>query len=1157
MFKRVINEETKLPADIKYLSEMRDFVTRIGRKYGVGERNINAFKLAIDEAATNIIRHAYRDWDGFIILRMIIRNRTVTVSMIDQGHAFDPRSVKDPDLGRYVEIGKKGGLGIFIIRRVIDDIDYRKTTEGNELRLTKNREIMPKRQVSLPSLGSAFSMKARFSVISCVVLTCLALFFGTWSYLRQGTEVRQDYFAEGRRLANVMARNAVDHLGRITGPDTPELTVLASGIQRDNAPLVLEALVVDTSGILAGASGAYIPLQSFILESFELPRYTRQIENDVFQFKLMGGKVVYDFVKDVIPEGNLVSIGSVHVMFDKEVIQADIRDARERTVLFYGLLLLGSFIGIFLLIYITLSPFKRLVQWIRALGRDEVQDDMEFDASTEVGEIAQAFSEITEKFRKSQANLAEQERLQKEMQVAQEIQHTLLPAKFPKIEGYEIASYYEAAKEVGGDYFDFVEVDKETLGIVVADVSGKGVPGSLVMTMIRTALRTEARLSKNPADVLAKVNDFVMNDMKRGMFVTIFYIVLDSHKRTISYASAGHNPMILYRSKTEKSFYLNPRGFPIGINLPDKELFRKSIQSETLQLKEGDVLIAYTDGVTEAMNPDREQFGEERFLSVIRKYGSMSVEPLVDKIRDNINAFIEGFTQNDDITLVAIQEKMRAEDVLYNLRSRLLDLVNKEGMSVKKACETVGVSTSTYYKYKKRFEKEGTKGLREKTIRSEIEDKHISIEDKAKIYDIIKQNPDFGPKRISEELNTAMYGFTDIDDKRIYEELVKNRLNNRELRMAFIERGGKRKRMKPPGTPLLTLDGQVIIEKKRKSPHIQPPSVSQEEEASGQEPAKLPSLEQIIPEKGTHPSSVDDSFELDTEKFPEIEGETGMHKIDEDISLAADEADVSGEAGTDSSWMEGVSSEESADAEELFDDLVVDLVDVSDDDVHDEESPSIEDIITRGEDGSENLGIHDEIESQISSSIAGELLAQEMEVSEEDEEEEEVLFEPDDDEDEDFLRAMGSMGFDQGQIFDTDRTLLVDEPTSEEKARMIKKDLESGLWYYRHGQYDNAIEKFKDVLRTAPETSEAYQYLGDTFFRTGELKRAKEAYEKVREMDPDNLSVMENLGVIFANRGDYKKAVWQWGEVLKRNPDRRDIIDRIKKMQRVIRQRSM
>ena len=123
MFKKVKKKELKVPADIGNLGEMRDFITKVGRKYGVSENIINSFKMAIDEAGTNIIRHAYRDWEGFITVRMIIREQSVTVSLIDQGKTFDPRKVKNPDLDRYVNIGKKGGLGIFIMRKVIDDID--------------------------------------------------------------------------------------------------------------------------------------------------------------------------------------------------------------------------------------------------------------------------------------------------------------------------------------------------------------------------------------------------------------------------------------------------------------------------------------------------------------------------------------------------------------------------------------------------------------------------------------------------------------------------------------------------------------------------------------------------------------------------------------------------------------------------------------------------------------------------------------------------------------------------------------------------------------------------------------------------------------------------------------------------------------------------
>ena len=221
------------------------------------------------------------------------------------------------------------------------------------------------------------------------------------------------------------------------------------------------------------------------------------------------------------------------------------------------MLIIVSFIGSYFLIDRIVTPFHSLADWVRQVGQGTVdEDEIDIDASDELGEIAQAFNHMTDKFREAQVNMIEQQSLQKELQVAQEIQQMLLPSDFPKVEGYDIASFYEAAKEVGGDLFDFVEVDEDTIGICVADVSGKGVPGSLIMTMIRTALRLEARGNKNPADVLVSVNRFVTDDMKRGMFVTMFYMVLDSRNRIIHYASAGHNPMILYRGSIKTNLFL-------------------------------------------------------------------------------------------------------------------------------------------------------------------------------------------------------------------------------------------------------------------------------------------------------------------------------------------------------------------------------------------------------------------------------------------------------------------------------------------------------------------------------------------------------------------------------------------------------------------------
>ena len=1121
MFRKVIKEECKVPADIKYLGEMRNFVTHVGRKYGIPERILNSFKLAIDEAGTNIIRHAYRDWDGFVTLRILIRNRDVTVSLIDQGHTFDLRRVRDPDLQRYVDIGKKGGLGIFIIRRVVDAIDYRKTVEGNELKLIKNRPHFSKRHLRLPGMG--LPLKLRYSVYASALWMMVIVVIWIVSESQQHSRILKADLTLGRSLATTLVHQCVDPLAR---EETIEVARMAKEFQRDHAPLVFDAIILDSSGVIQGSVDP-----ERILESFHLRQGLTRVAEAIFLYRTERGTDVYDVVESIVPPVAGSPIGQLHLQLDKKVVDKKIMTARRDGIkMFAGILIIG-FAGLFGLIFIIMSPVKRLVRWINSAGPGEVQDEVEFDATDEIGEIAHAFNEITEKFRKSQENVAEQERLQKEMQVAQEIQHTLLPSSFPQIEGYEISSYYEAAREVGGDYFDFVEVDKESLGIVVADVSGKGVPGSLIMTMIRTALRTIAHGNKNAADVLSRVNDFVINDMKRGMFVTVFYVILDSHNRTINYASAGHNPMILYRGQTNKSYYLNPRGFPIGINLPDRTLFRKSIESDAIHLKEGDVLIAYTDGITEAMNAQREKFGEERFLSVIRKCGHMKVDPLVDHIRDEIKAFTGGEAQSDDITLVAIKEKMKAEDVLFNLRSKLISLVSDEGLSVKVACERVGVSTSTYYKYKRRFDKIGLDGLREQ-VRSEVEEKHLAIEDKVKIYDIIKNNPEIGAKRIAEELNTEKYGFTVMDEKRIYEELVKSRLNKKDLRQIFAERGGKGKRTKPPGTPFLTLDGQIIMDAGRKR-EVRPMLWPRKSDDQGQtisirvsqKQAEEPETEPLVLSESTLPEETENAVRMDgTAGSPEP-----SQASDEWVDIPQHSASES-ESGTDTmdemlDWMEmgtGKSVPETA--------------------VQEDASEHISDSVSEMQSQPERP----EAEDHIAESIGGELFEEEFSRIEAPSETFDVgLFERMD-----------------GTSFESDTAVAYRGSRDESRiAAMLRemnrrRHMDSGQWFYRQGLFAKASEDFRKIIDEKPDFWEAYQHLGDSWFRLGQFDKAAEAYEKVKLLNPENLNVLENLGVISANRGDYKRAVWQWGEILKRNPQRSDIVDRIKRMQKLIRQHS-
>ncbi|MDZ7291993.1 MAG: SpoIIE family protein phosphatase [candidate division KSB1 bacterium] len=817
MFKSVSKEQLKVPAHIDYLADLRDFVTRVGKKHGFSDRVINAFKLAIDEAGTNIMRHAYRDTggEGFITIRAIVKKDNLTICLIDQGKYFDPKHVKDPDLQRYVEIGKKGGLGIFIMRRLMDDIEYRKTEEGNELRLTKNRDGPPRRSKFRMPFSKAvkaipLSLKVKYWMRTTLVLAGVIGVVYAYYFWQARVQETAQFFDEFFRLSNIASTQLSDPqiLDDLSGIKANEIIAKVHELE-EIRKTVREIILVDPTGMVLGHTDPAKRLQPW-----SLPPQHRQVRKGLLAYILpmpdgRGGQTSKEIYDHVIPLG----AGELHVRVLKESLDRRIASRRWNYARIAGLLLVASCAGTFFLIYILMNPFRKLADWVRRADHGALEDEMDIDASTEIGEIAQAFSEITTKFRESQKNLAEQERLQKEMQVAQEIQQTLLPSEFPELEGYEIASYYEAAREVGGDYFDFVEVDKDSLGIAVADVSGKGVPGSLVMTMIRTALRTEARGIKDAAEVLSRVNDFVIGDMKKGMFVTVFYVIIDGKRRRLNYASAGHNPMILYRTSTNKTYYLNPRGFPIGIQLHEKDLFKKSIESDTIQLAEDDILLIYTDGITEAMNAKRELFGEERLLKIFREHGHLRVKPFVEQIKEEILSFTEGNPQSDDITLVAIREKTSPEKEELRRAKEAHQLISA-GKSIREACEKVGITTYAYYnKYKKEFEEKGIENY-EIDVDVSVEAKHIAIEDKVKIYDIIKNHPEYGAKRISEELNTDKYGFTIISESKIYDELVRSRLNTRQLREAFVARGGRSRRpMKQPGTPMLTLDGKIILDR--------------------------------------------------------------------------------------------------------------------------------------------------------------------------------------------------------------------------------------------------------------------------------------------------------------------------------------------------------
>lgn len=811
MFKNVKKEEIAIPAQMSYMGQVRDFIEHIGVKYKYSDKIINSYKLVIEESCTNIIRHGYRDIKGGeISIKAIIRQQSLTVVITDQGISYDPRQAQTPDLEKYIQIGKKGGLGIFMMRKLMDDVHYNITSRGNELRLTKQRD-----HVDVPiirGMWEKLSMHTRYTIAASVIISIIAAMTFTLLYSQINDNILEETFEYGQAQTLLMADNCKEW---ILAEDDLELFTVSSFPKKNNPNLIYETFIVNTntkilaSGTVRKAAGNFIYPDDRIVIQDTLEHFK------IYQYTAPDSSEIYDLVANIYLEDRGISpvIGQAHIWITFDYIESRASSEKFNILLLVLVLLVISFIGTYFLIGRIVTPFRSLTDWVRQVGQGTVdEDEIDIDSSDELGEIAQAFNMMTNKFREAQVSVIEQQRLQKELQVAQEIQQMLLPSDFPNVKGYDLASFYEAAKEVGGDLFDFIEVDKDTIGICVADVAGKGVPGSLIMTMIRTALRLEARGNKNPADVLSRVNRFVTDDMKRGMFVTMFYLVLDSRNRIIHYASAGHNPMILYRGSTKQTYFLNPSGFPVGIQLPDISLFENRIEQDSIRLREDDMLVLYTDGITEAMNPKRELYREERFLDAIRKNSNYDVSEFANRIKDDIKSHTQGYPQNDDITYVAVKEKLMQGEVIFSIQKELFRLIEEDGAKVKDACEKMQVSPYMYRKYKKIKDDVGLEGLKELLYSDDyIEKRHMSIEVKTLLFDVIRNHPEFGAKRISAELNTEKYSYTKLDSRRVYDELVKAKLNTKEKRENHIKRGGK-KRIKAPGTPLLTLDGQVILD---------------------------------------------------------------------------------------------------------------------------------------------------------------------------------------------------------------------------------------------------------------------------------------------------------------------------------------------------------
>jgi sigma-B regulation protein RsbU (phosphoserine phosphatase) len=249
--------------------------------------------------------------------------------------------------------------------------------------------------------------------------------------------------------------------------------------------------------------------------------------------------------------------------------------------------------------------------------------------------------------------LARRERLERELEIARQLQLSLLPQRTPERAGLEIAAHCEPALEVGGDYYDFCELDAHRIGVLIGDVSGKGIPAAFYMTLVKGLMQSLCQANLPPTDTLERLNHLFCRHARRGVFLSMLYGILDLWDGTFTFARAGHTPLLLYRRRLHRVQTLRPRGMAIGLTTDDR--FRNHLQQERLLLEPGDVLLLYTDGLSEARNRRNELLEESTLHGVILAHAREPARVLMEHLLRTARAFEETAPRADDRTLIVLR----------------------------------------------------------------------------------------------------------------------------------------------------------------------------------------------------------------------------------------------------------------------------------------------------------------------------------------------------------------------------------------------------------------------------------------------------------------------------------------------------------------------
>lgn len=557
--------ELRVRARHENLRVISHFVHGIGHRLSLTDKALFELELAVEEAATNIINHAYPDnHKGDILLTADQRGAFVQIALTDWGVPLNPDDVKPFDIHAPVETRIKGGMGLHFIHTLMDQVERETTAEPgkpNVLKLIKCIEREPDGQ--------------------------------------HGISVVQELNAM-RTVSEVMTSN----------------------IQLDDLLSLILNKLITTIGAERGTI--------FLVDEARGELWSRVLLDEVGPLSEIRVKIGEGFAGIAAATGQIINIPDAYAdpRFNPQVDK--LTGFQTRSILTAPMF----------------NPQQKIIGVVQLLNKHG--GPFAFRDERLLAAMASQAAISIENARLYQQEI-QQQLINRELETAYAIQASFLPDVLPQVEGWDIGAVWRPIRSVAGDFYDFYRLDEDRLAVVIADVSGKGIPAALFMALSVTVLRFGMSLHLSPEEVIRRANEIIINEQRSKMFATTFVGYIDLNGGAMQFASGGHNPPLIYRAALGRCEEVTSSGVAVG-------LFKGAgFAGAEARLAPGDVMVLYTDGITEVIDTDEEEFGEDRLQALIVEHAALPAQDLADLILETITDFAGEQELFDDATLVVVK----------------------------------------------------------------------------------------------------------------------------------------------------------------------------------------------------------------------------------------------------------------------------------------------------------------------------------------------------------------------------------------------------------------------------------------------------------------------------------------------------------------------